>query len=107
MQTPTAVRFVSVEPMLGPINFGNVPGFNKCGQAGVDLVKNFWVICGCESGPGAREMDPSWARSLKDQCVTAGVPFFFKQAKVAGKMVKMPKIDGRIWDQYPGEDRDG
>ena len=76
LQIPAAKRFVSVEPMLGP----------------VDLEKNIsehclikpaafldWVICGGESGPGARPMYPDWVRSLRDQCKAAGVPFFFKQ----------------------------
>ena len=79
LQTPAAVRFVSVEPMLGPVDFRKVPGFNLAGQAGVDLLRNFWVICGGESGPGARPMNPQWPRDLRDQCKAAGVPFLFKQ----------------------------
>jgi protein gp37 len=64
---PAAVRFVSIEPMLGPIDGGNLlPGLD-------------WVICGGESGLHARPMHPDWARSLRDQCQAAGVPFFFKQ----------------------------
>lgn len=66
-QTPAAVRWVSVEPMLGPV-------YDKDGLTGID-----WVICGGESGPGARPMHPDWARSLRDQCAAAGVPFHFKQ----------------------------
>jgi protein gp37 len=99
LQTPAAVRFVSVEPMLGPVDldptcrgfFGTLPN-----QPGID-----WVICGCESGTGARPMELDWARSLKDQCVEAGVAFFLKQAVIGGKLVKMPELDGRVWDQYP------
>lgn len=71
---PAAVRFVSVEPMLGPVglarHFPHVHGKRN------DL---FWVICGAETGPGARPMDIAWARSLRDQCREAGVPFFFKK----------------------------
>jgi protein gp37 len=67
LQTLTAVRFVSLEPLLGPIN-------TKPWITGID-----WVIVGGESGPGARPMHPDWARSIRDQCVAAGVPFFFKQ----------------------------
>jgi protein gp37 len=65
--TPAAVRFWSVEPMLG--DFGELPP---------GLLPD-WVICGGESGPGARPMHPDWARSLRDQCAAAGVPFLFKQ----------------------------
>lgn len=63
-QIPAAVRFVSVEPSLGPI-MANLDGIS-------------WLICGGEAGPGSRPMHPDWARSLRDQCVEAGVPFFFK-----------------------------
>lgn len=60
-----------------------------------------WLICGCESGPGRRPTDPDWIRALRDQCVNAGVPFFLKQMEVDGKLVKMPELDGRVWDQMP------
>jgi protein gp37 len=71
--TPAAVRFLSVEPMLGPIiDDGWLWGTG--GRNGVD-----WVICGGESGRGARPMHPDWARSLRDQCAAAGVPFLWKQ----------------------------
>lgn len=63
--TPAAIRFVSFEPLLGPVT--------------VDLGGIHWSIVGGESGPGARPMHPDWARSLRDQCVEARVPFFFKQ----------------------------
>lgn len=79
LPTPAAVRFLSCEPLLGPINFALVPGFNLAGQRGVDLLRNMWVIAGGESGRDARPMHPDWARSLRDQCARAGVPFFFKQ----------------------------
>jgi len=85
LQIPAAVRFVSVEPMLGPVNMAKVPGLNKCGSAGQDLVKNFWVICGPETGPGARKMEIQWARGLRDQCEVAGVPFFYKRGRLDGK----------------------
>jgi protein gp37 len=73
--TPAAVRFVSCEPLLGPIDFKFVPGFNRVNLS----LRNWWVICGGETGPGARPMHPDWPRSLRDQCATAGVPYFFKQ----------------------------
>lgn len=120
LQTPAAVRFVSVEPMLGPVNLRNyLPHF--CSDCGVwhssmtcfrdegnpkstMIDKLNWVICGCESGPGARPFSDNWARSLKNQCVSAGVPFFFKQGRdLNGKIIKMPELGwkGRVWDQYP------
>lgn len=74
LNTPAAVHFVSVEPMLGPIDDMTTWAEDN-GEPGVD-----WVICGAETGPGARPMRPEWARSLRDQCKAAGVPFFFKKA---------------------------
>ena len=65
-QVPAAVRFLSCEPLLGPLT-------------GINLDRIGWVICGGESGPGARPMHPDWARTLRDVCVASGVPFFFKQ----------------------------
>lgn len=76
LETPATVRFVSYEPALGPVDFVKVPGFNRIG--GINPSR-WWVICGGESGPGARPMHPDWARSMRDQCQAAGVPFFFKQ----------------------------
>jgi protein gp37 len=88
-------NFCSIEPMLGPIRLDRIDrastdgewtyldnaltGFQatKCG--GYDGRRLEWVICGGESGPSARPMHPDWARSLRDQCASAGVPFFFKQ----------------------------
>ncbi len=70
LATPAAVRFLSCEPLLGPIDLASYIGGR--------LIS--WVIVGGESGPRARPMHPDWARSLRDQCTAAGVPFFFKQA---------------------------
>jgi protein gp37 len=80
LQTPAAIRFLSAEPILGPIDLTNLqlPGslsWNALGK----LAGLHWVIAGGESGPGARPMHPHWARSLRDQCNAAGVAFFFKQ----------------------------
>lgn len=69
---PAAIRFLSVEPMLGPIRL--LLKWEADGPALLD-----WVIVGGESGPGARPMHPDWVRSVRDQCKAAGVPFFFKQ----------------------------
>lgn len=89
---PTAFRFLSYEPALGPVNTRNVT--NRLGTAWDSLSGRIlqregaapaavgaisWVICGGESGPRSRPMHPVWARSLRDQCAAAGVPFFFKQ----------------------------
>lgn len=87
LQTPAAVRWISAEPLLGPINLSHITEptcfyFNALSKkegiafraTGLD-----WVVCGGESGPGARPCHPQWVRSLRDQCQGAGVPFFFKQ----------------------------
>jgi len=88
LQTPAALRFVSVEPMLGPINLNKhdeVTNLNWLSgldenypEEGVNM-KIDWVICGGESGTRARPMHPDWARELRDQCALHNVPFFFKQ----------------------------
>lgn len=76
LDTPAAVRFVSAEPLLGPIDLHGDP----IGKDSVFWIGHLdWVIVGGESGPGARPMHPDWARSMRDQCVDAGVPFLFKQ----------------------------
>jgi protein gp37 len=74
LQTPAAVRFVSCEPLLGPVQMSPQWMYNDHGWETLD-----WVIAGGESGPGARPMHPQWAKSIKDQCQAADVPFFFKQ----------------------------
>jgi protein gp37 len=100
LAVPARVRFLSIEPMLGPVDirfafsdagvircprcmFGtNILDHAPCPNDGETLRNDpgiDWVICGGESGPGARPMHPDWARSLRDQCVAAGVPFLFKQ----------------------------
>ncbi len=86
--TDAAVKFLSIEPLLGPIPHLDLRGID-------------WVIVGGESGPGARPMDPEWVIDIKEQCVDRGVPFFFKQwggvqKKRAGRM-----LEGRIWNQMP------
>jgi protein gp37 len=91
LQIPAAVRFVSVEPLLGPIDLTEIehaPAHCLHALAGIKAETDGtarachmldWVIVGGESGPGARPMHPDWARSIRDQCAAAGVPFFFKQ----------------------------
>jgi protein gp37 len=91
LQIPAVVRFVSVEPMLESVDLRR-----WLGRMGVG-----WVICGCESGPGARPMDLDWVRDLQSQCGCFEVPFFFKQAMVDGNRISMPALDGRVWAQFP------
>jgi protein gp37 len=83
-----AVRFLSIEPLLGPIE--------KLSLAGIH-----WVIVGGESGHHARPMDPAWVRSIRDQCARAQVPFFFKQWGGTRKHLTGRVLDGRTWDEMP------
>jgi protein gp37 len=77
---PARVRFLSCEPLLGPVNLHVPdPDWRRTYQATIGPANISWVICGGESGPHARPMHPDWARSLRDQCNAACVPFFFKQ----------------------------
>lgn len=71
--------FLSIEPMLGPIDLRLTVKFLGGSEAVKDIARKLWVIVGGESGPNARPMHPDWARSIRDQCQAAGVPFFFKQ----------------------------
>jgi protein gp37 len=72
LKTPAAIRFLSCEPLLGSIDFREI-------YASPYYPTIHWVIVGGESGHGSRPMHPDWVRSIKDQCLAAGVPFFFKQ----------------------------
>lgn len=86
--THASIRFLSIEPLIGPV-----------GE--IDLDGIHWVIVGGESGPNARPMEPKWARSLRDQCIKDGVPFFFKQwggfrPKSGGRL-----LDEEEWNEFP------
>jgi protein gp37 len=83
-----AVRFLSVEPLLGPIPRLPLQGIH-------------WVIVGGESGPGARVMAPQWVRKIRDRCIAQGVPFFFKQWGGTRKKQTGRELDGRTWDEMP------
>jgi len=92
---PARLRFLSCEPLLGPLT--------------LDLRGIHWVIVGGESGPKARPMKVEWARSIRDQCIRQGVPFFFKQwgahdatGRRVGKRKAGRLLDGRTWEEYPG-----
>jgi protein gp37 len=87
-QTPVAVRFLSIEPLLE--NLGEI-----------DLRGIHWVIVGGESGAGARPMKQEWVESIRDQCVAARVPFFFKQWGGVRKSTTGRMLDGRTWDDMP------
>jgi len=88
-RVPASVRFLSCEPLLGPLN--------------LDLQGVHWVIVGGESGPHARPMAEAWARSLKDQCQAAYVPFYFKQwgGKVGKRGDEEAVLDGHLWKSKP------
>lgn len=92
-QTPAAIRFLSVEPLIGPV--GELP------LRGIQ-----WVIVGGESGPGARPMKPEWAQSVRDQCVSRGIPFFFKQWGGVHPKSGGRELDGREWSEWPRSARD-
>jgi protein gp37 len=78
LQIPATVRWISVEPMLGPIFLPSQwMDYGRYGQYGVPTIN--WIVCGGESGPGARPMHPEWAKNLRDQCKAADVRFLFKQ----------------------------
>lgn len=81
LQTPAVVKFISAEPLLGPVSLAGFDGetYRPWLDSVAWKVDIDWVIVGGESGPNARPMHPDWVRSLRDQCQAAGVPFFFKQ----------------------------
>src|SRR5690349_19010326 len=87
-QIPAAIRFISAEPLLGPLTDLSLEGLD-------------WIITGGESGPGARRCEQHWVRELRDRCVSQGVSFFHKQwggrtPKAGGR-----ELDGRTWDELP------
>ncbi|MDP9267414.1 MAG: phage Gp37/Gp68 family protein [Acidobacteriota bacterium] len=87
-ESPAKVRFLSIEPLLEDLGR-------------IDLTGISWVIVGGESGPGARPIQRSWVLSLRDQCVDAGVPFFFKQWGGVQKAKNGRLLDGRTYDELP------
>jgi len=85
---PAAIRFLSVEPLLGPL-------------PKLPLTDIHWVIVGGESGPGARPMNSTWVRQIRDRCLAQSVPFFFKQWGGINKKKTGRLLDNRTWDQMP------
>lgn len=128
LQTPLAIRGVNVEQMLGPVdlyaavfegpespfnggdgwppycNMRNVNGrYGRYDDGGIN-----WVSAGCESSNGrvGRPAEPDWFRSLRDQCKASGTPYFLKQMAIDGKLVSMPMLDGKVWDEMPAKWRE-
>jgi protein gp37 len=104
LQTPAAVRFVSAEPLLGPVDLAPWIELKRWDSTGRELPRRGidWVIAGAESGPGARPMDEACVRSLRDQCAAAGVPLFYKQRlDERGHKVSLPVLDGRQYAEWP------
>ena len=87
LSTPAVVRFLSIEPLLGPIG---------ASLRGID-----WVIVGGESGPGARPMEPIWVEGIRDYCVANQIPFHFKQWGGVNKKAAGRELGGRTWDELP------
>jgi protein gp37 len=87
-RVPAAVRFVSCEPLLGPLNGLRLDGIS-------------WAIVGGESGPEARPIEPKWVESIQYACRSAGVAFFFKQWGGRNKKATGRRLHGRTWDEYP------
>ncbi len=87
-KTPAAIKFLSLEPLLGPLE-------------GLDLGGIDWTIAGGESGPGARSIKLEWVRSIRDQCVLSGVAFHFKQWGGTNKKRTGRELDGRQWNEWP------
>jgi len=88
VEVPAAVRFLSLEPLLGPL-------------PALPLAGVHWVIVGGESGPRARPMQPAWVRDIRRQCLERGVAFFFKQWGGTRKARTGRELDGRTWDDFP------
>lgn len=111
LQTPATVRFLSCEPLLGPVDLSAIPLpapggdpvlVNALHRSSVLAPRVDWVIAGAESGPGARPMEDDWVRTLRDQCQAAGAAFFFKQRAHNGHKEIDPVLDGRQWLEMPG-----
>src|SRR6185437_14635597 len=92
LRTGAAVKFLSLEPLLGPL-------------AGLRLKGIDWVIAGGESGPRARSVQAEWIRLIRDKCTASGVAFHFKQWGDVNKKVAGRTLDGRTWDELPNRPR--
>lgn len=128
LQVPAAVRWLSCEPLLGPLDLDplicqhcggrevaladdNTPccpecdGSEMCVGMWLDPLNDgiAWVVVGSEDGPKSRSMDEAWVRAIRDKCQERGVPFFYKQRLEGKKKVALPLLDGRSWAELPGQ----
>jgi protein gp37 len=87
-ETGAKVKFLSLEPLLGPLSYLDLSGINS-------------IIVGGKSGPGARGMEEEWVKEIRDQCLSARVPFFFKQWGGIHKKKAGRELEGHIWDEMP------
>ena len=111
LKIPAVMRFVSYEPALGAVDLRRYlySDYDKAAMdnqlltpiKGFNYAKVNWVIAGCESGPKRRPAPAHWFRNVRRQCEAAGVPFFLKQLVIDDELIKMPDLDGRVWDQVP------
>ncbi len=88
MRGKKVIKFLSLEPLLGPLHNLKLDGIQ-------------WAIIGGESGPGARPLDPAWVIDIRDQCIRAKVPFFFKQWEGVNKKKARRILNDRTWDELP------
>lgn len=87
-RSDSAVKFLSLEPLLGPIEQTDFTGID-------------WIIAGGESGPGSRAIDPQWVREIRNYCIDTNIPFFFKQWGGFNKKKSGRVLDGKIWEEMP------
>jgi len=111
LDTPAAVRWISAEPLLGPVELRysycpshDFPG-GMCTFSCPDRRRLNWVVVGGETGPGSRPMDPAWPRAIRDQCAAASVPFFFKQWGDHVTFDQMNDAAHHAWDLHHGNDQ--
>ena len=91
-QTGATIKFISFEPLLGPVSQVNLDGID-------------WAIVGGESGPGARPMQPEWVTGLRDRCLAERIPFFFKQWGGVNKKARGRLLGDRTWDEVPPQEQ--
>jgi protein gp37 len=117
LDTPAAIRWISAEPLLGPVDLTNIDGIDVLDPSDTGHETGLfwepgpaldWVVVGGESGAGARRMDGDWARTMRDQCARRDVPFLFKQwgahdanGKRTSKKAAGRILDGQVHDGYP------
>lgn len=88
VQTPAKTKFISLEPLLGPLSDLTLKGID-------------WVIVGGESGPKARQMEKEWVKDIRDRCLSDNIPFFFKQWGGVNKKKAGRTLEGKIWNEMP------